>query len=731
MNKKYFAITILFVLMLSMSIAIVGCAPNGPETPSVPTLSTSLINLTTGGQATITVNDQGENSVTWLSTNPTVAKVDGGVVTAMSAGNATINATVGEYVLTCTVKVDMIDATILLLNSNGVKQEENKTALYLNQTYTFTPVLVKGASTISLEGLTISYYSTDSETVSVENVQNGVKVSALKLGSANVWASVDYEGVTYTSKKIEVKVKNSTELVLSRDSFTFVTSEDLQGNPVTSGSTSRLYVSYRNLETNEVIPVSKNDITFKVLDEGIASVDSWGNLMGKEAGQTTLKVYTEYGEAEVDIAVSYPIFSAEDLDTIALATYNMSVTKASKFLSSTFILMNDIDYDLHQRNYMLPIASLNAQSSMDTVRDLYLDRDVPRYGEADGTVSYYSKAWKEILNLTEGYTEFIVTSSAEHEDASQTNPVTIQAKRLYKQNGDAFEGINPYGVKFTGVIDGNGYSIKNAWLMLDNYLVGGGFIYVSSLSPAFMSGFIGYQAGTVKNISFDNLSIGDTQTIINNGKYQPTSRRGNWGSFANTVLEAYTGELNADKSQSVGYNLNSRSAYRFYTEKVSVDGKEKAESFKRGIVCLGYRNERESSANALFIHNEGKIENVKMSYVATGTISDTNNNLRADGLVLVNDGSIKNSIVERRVFDNSYVKLPQAGRVVYLNRLNGSVENLYLTTNGIGNEISLNTKGFMDLTVCASSSDLLTTVNGLDSSIWNGTSLIKGCVFGA
>ena len=145
------------------------------------------------------------------------------------------------------------------------------------------------------------------------------------------------------------------------------------------------------------------------------------------------------------------------------------------------------------------------------------------------------------------------------------------------------------------------------------------------------------------------------------------------------------------------------------------------------MVLFAYKNDRESGPNALFLKNEGTIENIKMSYIATGTHSDINNCVRADGFVLVNDGAVKNSIVERIVYEGAYAKKPQKGRMIYLNRANGSIDNVYLTTNGIGNELPYNTKGTYDVTECTSSNLLASTVSKLDTNVWNGAYLIKGC----
>lgn len=73
------------------------------------TLDKSELTLTVGETGTLTANVDPENAtdktVTWTSSNESVATVVGGTVTAVAAGSATITAKVGEYSATCTVTV--------------------------------------------------------------------------------------------------------------------------------------------------------------------------------------------------------------------------------------------------------------------------------------------------------------------------------------------------------------------------------------------------------------------------------------------------------------------------------------------------------------------------------------------------------------------------------------------------------------------------------------------------
>ena len=74
-------------------------------------LNTNALNLLTGGSseltATVAPNDATNKNVTWSTSNSSVATVSEGVVTAVSAGNATITVTTvdGGYTATCAVTV--------------------------------------------------------------------------------------------------------------------------------------------------------------------------------------------------------------------------------------------------------------------------------------------------------------------------------------------------------------------------------------------------------------------------------------------------------------------------------------------------------------------------------------------------------------------------------------------------------------------------------------------------
>ena len=73
------------------------------------TLDKEKLELIVGGSATLTAtvkpDDAADKTVTWSSSNPSVATVENGKVTAVKAGEATITAKAGEHTATCTVTV--------------------------------------------------------------------------------------------------------------------------------------------------------------------------------------------------------------------------------------------------------------------------------------------------------------------------------------------------------------------------------------------------------------------------------------------------------------------------------------------------------------------------------------------------------------------------------------------------------------------------------------------------
>lgn len=99
------------ILFLSVAMLLAGCdKDNAPVAVSEVTLSRTALTMTVGDTekltATVLPEHAGYDGLVWSSNNTSVALVDvEGLVTAVSAGNATITATVGGKQATCEMTV--------------------------------------------------------------------------------------------------------------------------------------------------------------------------------------------------------------------------------------------------------------------------------------------------------------------------------------------------------------------------------------------------------------------------------------------------------------------------------------------------------------------------------------------------------------------------------------------------------------------------------------------------
>ena len=163
-------------------------------------LNKNTMSLTAGSTGSLSVsynpaNTTDSKSITWSTSNSSVATVSGGKVTAKKAGTATITAKVGSKTATCKVTVS---AKSVALSSISL----NKTSMSLTAGNTGS--------------LTVSYYpsnTTDSKNVTWSTSNNSVatvsggKVTAKKAGTATITAKVGSKTATC---KVTVKAKKVT-----------------------------------------------------------------------------------------------------------------------------------------------------------------------------------------------------------------------------------------------------------------------------------------------------------------------------------------------------------------------------------------------------------------------------------------------------------------------------------------------------------------------------------------
>ena len=198
---KKLGLYLMTILMVCVSCIFVACGKN--KNPDTITLSETAITLEVGASKTLTATTNVEAGAQWSTSDDTVATVDGGVVTAIAAGTATITATAGEAKATCTVTVTeasyyaelTVDKTTVELKEGGAS------------------VSVKATFTVNDEAQDATFvWST--ENASVATVANG-SITPVGVGSTIVTVSVEYKGETYAAD-VNVQVKPDEQIQVSK-----------------------------------------------------------------------------------------------------------------------------------------------------------------------------------------------------------------------------------------------------------------------------------------------------------------------------------------------------------------------------------------------------------------------------------------------------------------------------------------------------------------------------------
>jgi uncharacterized protein YjdB len=150
-------------------------------------LSKEELTLTEGDSETITAtvkpDDATDKTVTWSTSDAAIATVDGGKITAVKAGTATITAKAGDKTATCKVTVEK---KVIAVES----VELDKTALELTEGDTGT--LVATVKPDDATDKTVTWTSSDPDVATVEDG----KVVAVKEGTVTITATAGEKTAT-------------------------------------------------------------------------------------------------------------------------------------------------------------------------------------------------------------------------------------------------------------------------------------------------------------------------------------------------------------------------------------------------------------------------------------------------------------------------------------------------------------------------------------------------------
>ena len=210
--------------------------------------------------ATVNPDDATDKTVTWSTTDATVATVSIGVVTAKKVGTATITAKAGDKTATCEITVAATPVESISLNQTSA-------SLKAGETITLTATVGPDDATDK----TVTWTASD-ETIAT--VANGV-VTAKKVGTATITAKA---GDKTASCAITVIPTPVIYVSLSQTAATMIEGESL---------TLTATISPDDATNQNVVWSSSNS--------NVASVDSEGKVTAVEAGSAIITATTEDG----------------------------------------------------------------------------------------------------------------------------------------------------------------------------------------------------------------------------------------------------------------------------------------------------------------------------------------------------------------------------------------------------------------------------------------------------
>ncbi len=235
------------------------------------TLNKDELTLDVGASETLTATVKPDNAtdktVTWSSSDPSIATVKDGVVTGVKAGTATITAASGSKSATCSVKVSepVIAVSKVTLDTDSAEVEVGRTVALI------ATVLPKNAT-----DKTITWTSSDP---SIATVKDGV-ITGMKEGTVTITATAGGE-----SAKAAVKV-----VAQESEGLTYTVAKD----------TVLRYV--KSVVTNPKVASEKGEWAVLALNRGGVATDAWNNIylenlktyLDKCGGILASKEYTEY-----------------------------------------------------------------------------------------------------------------------------------------------------------------------------------------------------------------------------------------------------------------------------------------------------------------------------------------------------------------------------------------------------------------------------------------------------
>jgi uncharacterized protein YjdB len=271
------------------------------------TLNKSSTSLFVGGTETLTAivapSNATNKNVTWNSSNTSVATVSGGVVTAVTAGTATITVTTVDGGKTTTCNVTVNTSTVAV---SSISLNKTSAFIIVGNTETLT-------ATISPSNATNQNVTWSSNNTSAATVSGGV-VTAVAVGTATITATT-VDGSKTATCNVTVNPIPVSGVILNKSTAS-----------ITVEAPETLYA------TVEPSNAANKNVTWSSSNTSIVTVSESGEVNAVSVGTATITVTTADGNETASCTVTVDPVNV----TFSSVTANGSITQTTTQLTLNF-----------------------------------------------------------------------------------------------------------------------------------------------------------------------------------------------------------------------------------------------------------------------------------------------------------------------------------------------------------------------------------------------------------
>ena len=306
--------------------------------------------------------DATETTITYTSSNPEVATINGmGRITALAVGTTTITASCQDVSASFELQVGEEEDTTIPVSDIEIGSHESE--VKVGETLSISATVLPADATNS----TITYKSSDE---GIATVNSTGEVQGISKG--NVIIYVTAENIT---KEVSLTVKVPTTGLSVNNDYLILK----------KGNTFQLSASVTPAEANQVV-------TYRSMDEDIATVSDSGLVSAKKIGNTTIMVSNGDSSVAVSVIVNQNAVNALDDEIPIEGVVDEKLYAQTVHVSEVEKIDKDTLYHLYETQEILKISGdgymieIDGKDIVNYQNEFYTDIQLKK---EDGGTSFY------------------------------------------------------------------------------------------------------------------------------------------------------------------------------------------------------------------------------------------------------------------------------------------------------------------------------------------------------